>query len=208
MCGCLGNMHTCIFCFVLYVLCSFNWFLYIYLLFFVLIVLTYVLLPTSDNWMAVSNNNNNINNNKYYYSVQFNNYIIFFLQLLLSFQSSSINPFSPNCPLIPSSRVSLGLPHFVLPGGRQFMTSFGNLPSSILWTCQYHWSCLVLISSKGDLVTFILCLVTVFLILSFLEIRAERRQKSISVEFSFATVFAFKHKVSAAYVIVLLTITC
>ena len=41
-----------------------------------------------------------------------------------------------------------------------------------------------------------------FLILSFLEIRAERRQKSISVEFSFATVFAFKHHVSAAYVIV------
>jgi hypothetical protein len=25
------------------------------------------------------------------------------------------------------------------------MTSFGNLPSSILWTCPYHWSCLVLI---------------------------------------------------------------
>jgi len=34
--------------------------------------------------------------------------------------------------------------------------------------------------------------------LSFLEIRAERRQKFISVEFSFATVFAFKHHVSAA----------
>ena len=49
-------------------------------------------------------------------------------------------------------------------------------------------------------------LIIVFLILSFLEIRAERRQKSISVEFSFATVFAFKHHVSAAYVIVLLTI--
>jgi hypothetical protein len=47
---------------------------------------------------------------------------------------------------------------------------------------------------------------TVFLILSFLEILAERRQKSISVEFSFATVFTFKHHVSAAYVIVLLTI--
>jgi len=46
----------------------------------------------------------------------------------------------------------------------------------------------------------------VFLILSFLEIRADRRQKSISVEFSFDTVFAFKHPVSAAYVIVLLTI--
>jgi hypothetical protein len=35
---------------------------------------------------------------------------------------------------------------------------------------------------------------------------AERRQKAISVEFNFVTVFAFKHPVSAAYVIVLLTI--
>jgi hypothetical protein len=34
--------------------------------------------------------------------------------------------------------------------------------------------------------------------LSFLESRAESRQKSISVEFSFATIFAFKHHVSAA----------
>jgi hypothetical protein len=42
--------------------------------------------------------------------------------------------------------------------------------------------------------------------LFFLEIQAERRQKSISVEFSFVTVFAFKHHVSAAYVIVLSTI--
>jgi hypothetical protein len=33
--------------------------------------------------------------------------------------------------------VSLGLPRFLLPGGRHFITSFGNLPSSILWTCQY-----------------------------------------------------------------------
>jgi hypothetical protein len=31
--------------------------------------------------------------------------------------------------------------------------------------------------------------------LSFLEILAERRQKSISVEFNFAIVFAFKHHV-------------
>jgi hypothetical protein len=45
-----------------------------------------------------------------------------------------------------------------------------------------------------------------FLIFSFLEIRAERRQKSISVEFSFATIFVFKQHVSAAYIIVLLTI--
>jgi hypothetical protein len=65
---------------------------------------------------------------------------------------------------------------------------------------------LVLISSKRDLVTFIFYLITVFLILSFLEIQDERRQKSISVEFSFATVFAFKHHVSATYVIVLFTI--
>jgi len=42
--------------------------------------------------------------------------------------------------------------------------------------------------------------------LSFLEIRAERRQKSISVKLSFAVVFAFRHHVSAAYVIVLFTI--
>jgi hypothetical protein len=34
--------------------------------------------------------------------------------------------------------------------------------------------------------------------LSFLEIRAERRQKFISVEFCFATVFAFLFHVSAA----------
>jgi hypothetical protein len=40
----------------------------------------------------------------------------------------------------------------------------------------------VLISSKMDLVTFIFCLIIVFLILSFLEIRAECRQKSISVD--------------------------
>jgi hypothetical protein len=49
-------------------------------------------------------------------------------------------------------------------------------------------------------------LIIVFLILSFLDILAERRQKPISVEFNFATVFAFKHHVSAAYEIVLLTI--
>ena len=59
---------------------------------------------------------------------------------------------------------------------------------------------------KRDLVTFIFLLITLFLILSFLEIRAERRQKSISVELSFAVVFAFRHHVSAAYDIVLFTI--
>jgi hypothetical protein len=42
--------------------------------------------------------------------------------------------------------------------------------------------------------------------LSFLEILAERRQKSISVEFNFAAVFAFNHHVSAAYLIVLSTV--
>ena len=59
----------------------------------------------------------------------FNNYIIFFPQLLLSFRSSSINPFSPISPLIPSAQV----PRFLLPGGRHFITSIGSLPSSILW---------------------------------------------------------------------------
>jgi hypothetical protein len=39
--------------------------------------------------------------------------------------------------------------------------------------------------------------------LSFLEILAERRQKSTSVESNFAIVFGFKHHVSAAYLIVL-----
>jgi hypothetical protein len=66
----------------------------------------------------------------------FINYIIFFLQLCLLFQSSSTNPFSPTSPLIPSAKVSLGLSHFLLPGGRHFITSFGNLPPSILkWCC-------------------------------------------------------------------------
>jgi hypothetical protein len=52
--------------------------------------------------------------------------------LLLSFQSSSINPFSPIIPLIPSAQASLGVPHFLLPDGRHFITSFGSFPSSIL----------------------------------------------------------------------------
>ena len=102
---------------------------------------------------------------------------IFFLHLSLSFQSSSINPFSPISLLIASAQVILGLPRFLLPGGLHFITSFGNLPSSILWTCPYHWSCFVLISYKRDLATFNFCLIIVFLILSFLEIWAERRQK-------------------------------
>jgi len=38
-----------------------------------------------------------------------------------------------------------------------------------------------------------------------MEIRADRRQKSICVEFNFVHFFAFKHPVSAAYIILLLT---
>jgi len=53
----------------------------------------------------------------------FYNYITFFLHLPLSFQSSSINPFSPTSPLIPSAQVSLSLPRFLLPGGLHFITS-------------------------------------------------------------------------------------
>ena len=37
-------------------------------------------------------------------------------------QSSSINPFSPVRPLIPSAQISLGLPRFLLPGGHHFIT--------------------------------------------------------------------------------------
>src|SRR5215468_2504995 len=51
----------------------------------------------------------------------FINYTIFFLQLCLSFQSSSTNPFSPISPLLPSTQVSVGLPRFLLPGGRHFI---------------------------------------------------------------------------------------
>jgi hypothetical protein len=49
------------------------------------------------------------------------NYVIFFLQLCLSFQSSSTNSFPPISPLIPSAQVSLGLPRLLLPGGRHFI---------------------------------------------------------------------------------------
>ena len=80
--------------------------------------------------------------------------LVFFLQLPLSFQSSSINPFSPTSPLIPSAQVALGLPRFLLPDGLHFLTFFGNLPSSILWTCPHHFSWLVLISSKIDLILY------------------------------------------------------
>ena len=77
-------------------------------------------------------------------------------------------PFPPISPLISSAQVSLGLPSFLLPGWLHFVTSFGNLPSSILWTCPYRWTSLVLISSKRDLVTFTFCLIMVLLTLSFL----------------------------------------
>jgi hypothetical protein len=41
----------------------------------------------------------------YIFLCPFINYIIFFLQLCLSFQSSSTNPFSPVSPPIPSAQV-------------------------------------------------------------------------------------------------------
>jgi hypothetical protein len=51
---------------------------------------------------------------------------------------------------IPSAQVSLGLSSFLLPDGRHFITPFGSLPSSILWTCPYHYNCLVLISYNNN----------------------------------------------------------
>jgi hypothetical protein len=83
----------------------------------------------------------------------FRHYAIFLLQLFLSVQSSSCKPFSPIIHLIPTAQVSLGLLRFLLPDGRHSSTPFGSLPCSILWTCPYHWSCLVFMSSKRDLVT-------------------------------------------------------
>ena len=56
------------------------------------------------------------------------NYIIFFFHLSLSFQSSSINPFSPITSLISSDQVSLGLLRFLLPGGLHFITFFWQSP--------------------------------------------------------------------------------
>ena len=39
MCGCFGNMYICIYCFVLFVLCFLNRFVYVYSFLFVLSVL-------------------------------------------------------------------------------------------------------------------------------------------------------------------------
>jgi hypothetical protein len=38
----------------------------------------------------------------------------------------------------------LGLPLFLLPGGRHSSTPFGSLPSSILWTCPYIITALII----------------------------------------------------------------
>jgi len=70
-----------------------------------------------------------------------------------------------------------------------------------LWWTKLHWHAYLLalcislvdiiptmfqnVRLKKDLITLIFCLIISFLILSFLEIRAEHRQKSISVEFKF-----------------------
>jgi hypothetical protein len=53
-------------------------------------------------------------------------YAIFLLQLFLSAQSSSCNPFSPIIPLIPSAQVSYGMLLFLLPDGRHSTTSSIN----------------------------------------------------------------------------------
>jgi len=60
MCGCFGNLCTCIYCVLYCLYCFLYSFVYVYLL-FVLSVLVLRLLPPSGNSIAV-NNNNNINN--------------------------------------------------------------------------------------------------------------------------------------------------
>ena len=56
-----------------------------------------------------------------------------------------INPLPPNSSLTASAQVRLRLPRFPLLDGLHFITSFGNLLSSIIWTCSYHWSCYIFI---------------------------------------------------------------
>ncbi|PSN45675.1 hypothetical protein C0J52_16594 [Blattella germanica] len=69
--------------------------------------------------------------------------------------------------------------------------------SLILFTCPNHLNCAVLTSSVRDPFTFIFSLfITVFVISSLLEIPAERRQKSISVECNLCIVPDLKFHVS------------
>jgi hypothetical protein len=58
----------------------------------------------------------------------FNTYIIVFLQLFLSFQSSSINPSSPISPLVPSAREELLVFHRAPPrvADRGKLTRYGG----------------------------------------------------------------------------------
>ena len=102
---------------------------------------------------------------------------IFFLQLPLSFQSSSINPFSPISPLIPSAQVSLGLPRVLL-----ILRSYLQIPknkkptrSHLLFYCT---SCklnmlraLLCPSSKLATMMLISTLFVSFLVCCMLEVR-------------------------------------
>ena len=56
-------VYLCLLCFVLFVPCFLYCFVYEHLLLFVLSVLVYGLLPSSDISIAVNNNNDNNNNN-------------------------------------------------------------------------------------------------------------------------------------------------
>ena len=64
MCGCSGNICTCIYCVFYCLYCVFCiCFVYVYWFLFALSVLVQGLLPPTDNTIAVNNNNNNNNNN-------------------------------------------------------------------------------------------------------------------------------------------------
>ena len=72
------------------------------------------------------------------------------------------------------------------------MRYYGNVMTTTRWRL-YVILHLQQYSRRLNFSSYFFFLITLFLILSFLEIRAERRQKSISVELSFAVVFAFRH---------------
>ena len=63
----------------------------------------------------------------------FDNYSIFFLQLPLSFQSSSINPFSPISPLIPSNSFQFPLKNLLYTPG---LVHSNNLPKPLQSSIQ------------------------------------------------------------------------
>jgi len=73
MCGCFGNVCTCIYC-VLYFYTVFLVLFRLCICILVLSVLVQGVLPPSENSIAVNNNNNNNNNNNKHSTLNFNKF--------------------------------------------------------------------------------------------------------------------------------------